>query len=62
MNSPAPSSPCTKICKIAPETRLCLGCGRTADEIASWWTMSEAERLALMATLPERVAGAQTNS
>ena len=62
MNAPTPSSPCTKICKVDPNTALCLGCGRTVDEISSWWRMSEAERVRLMAQLPVRMAAAQTNS
>ena len=27
-------SPCVKICVLHPEARICLGCLRTADEIA----------------------------
>jgi len=36
-------------------TGLCFGCGRTLPEIAKWGGMSEAERLAIMATLPQRM-------
>ena len=52
----APSSPCVKICVIDPVRRLCEGCGRTLAEIAQWARMSEPERLAVMAELPERQA------
>ena len=31
---------------------MCLGCGRTLDEIARWIAMSEAERGRIMAELP----------
>ena len=48
------SSPCIRVCILDPETGLCEGCGRTTEEIARWFRMSEAERLAIMATLPER--------
>ena len=30
------SSPCVKICVIDPLSALCIGCGRTGDEIARW--------------------------
>lgn len=50
------STPCVKICVIDPARRLCEGCGRTLAEIAGWSRMSEAERLAIMAKLRERLA------
>ena len=37
-----------------PRTGFCIGCGRTAREIGDWVSMAEADRLALMATLPRR--------
>ncbi|HSP32460.1 MAG TPA: DUF1289 domain-containing protein [Halomonas sp.] len=39
-----PISPCVQICQIEPSTSLCLGCGRTLDEIAVWGSMTEAEK------------------
>ncbi|MEZ2405526.1 hypothetical protein GGC47_000230 [Bosea sp. OAE752] len=48
------STPCIKVCVIDPASGLCEGCGRTLDEIAQWSGLSEAERLAIMAELPER--------
>jgi uncharacterized protein len=41
-----------------PRTSLCFGCGRTLPEIARWHRMESAERLALMARLPARMAEA----
>jgi predicted Fe-S protein YdhL (DUF1289 family) len=38
-----------------PCAGLCIGCGRTIDEIARWATMSDQERRAIMAALPERM-------
>ena len=49
------SSPCIKICVIDPVSKLCQGCGRTLQEIAQWSRLSEAERLAIMATLEGRL-------
>jgi predicted Fe-S protein YdhL (DUF1289 family) len=49
------STPCVKVCLIDPETGLCEGCGRTREEIAAWFRLSEEERLRIMADLPERM-------
>ena len=51
----AASSPCIRICVIDPASKLCEGCGRTLQEIADWSRLSEAQRLAIMATLEERL-------
>ena len=45
-------SPCVKICTLDARSGLCLGCGRTIDEIARWSAMSAAERARVMAELP----------
>ena len=50
-------SPCTKVCTLDARSGLCLGCGRTIDEIARWGSMSDAERARVMAELPGRRAG-----
>lgn len=47
-------SPCVKICVIHHEEKLCIGCLRTLDEISRWSKMSNDERRALKAELPER--------
>jgi predicted Fe-S protein YdhL (DUF1289 family) len=47
-------SPCVKICVIHPEERLCVGCYRSIDEIATWSRMTPEERRAIMADLPSR--------
>jgi predicted Fe-S protein YdhL (DUF1289 family) len=49
-------TPCVKICTLDARSGLCLGCGRTIDEIARWSTMSAAERARVMAELPARLA------
>jgi len=53
-------TPCTKICTMDAQTRLCRGCGRSIDEIAAWATMSAAERRRVMDELPARLAQART--
>ncbi|ETX14335.1 hypothetical protein OCH239_03310 [Roseivivax halodurans JCM 10272] len=47
-------SPCTKICQIHPEARLCVGCLRTIDEITGWARMTPEDRRRIMDELPER--------
>lgn len=34
--SGAVESPCIRICLLHPEAGLCIGCYRTAAEIAAW--------------------------
>jgi predicted Fe-S protein YdhL (DUF1289 family) len=51
-------TPCTAVCQMDPRTNLCFGCGRTLPEIAAWHRMDSAERLAVMAILPARMAEA----
>ncbi len=51
-------TPCIAVCLINPKSNLCLGCGRTLPEIARWHRMESAERLAVMALLPRRMADA----
>jgi predicted Fe-S protein YdhL (DUF1289 family) len=47
-------SPCVKICVLHPTAGLCVGCLRTADEIAAWSTLTPEARRAIMAELPAR--------
>lgn len=49
------SSPCIRVCLLDPETGLCEGCGRTREEISSWYRIPEEERQRIMAELPERM-------
>jgi predicted Fe-S protein YdhL (DUF1289 family) len=49
------TSPCVRLCTLDPETNMCVGCGRTLPEIATWTRMSEAERQAIIGKLPERL-------
>lgn len=52
------TTPCIAVCFIDPTADLCLGCGRTIQEIARWHRLADAERLAIMAQLPARMAAA----
>jgi len=47
-------SPCIQICVVDTSSGLCSGCGRTLAEIASWSSLTPAERRKIMDRLPER--------
>lgn len=49
-------SPCVKICTYDPESGLCLGCGRTLEEIGGWFSMTDTQRRTVMALLPQRLS------
>ena len=49
-------TPCNRVCVVHPSLALCIGCGRSLDEIARWIALSETERTAIMAQLPARLA------
>ncbi|WP_244299017.1 DUF1289 domain-containing protein [Roseibium aquae] len=47
-------SPCIKVCKIDEPSRLCLGCFRTLEEIATWARLTDAQRDQVMNDLDRR--------
>ncbi|GAA0733078.1 DUF1289 domain-containing protein [Sphingomonas japonica] len=53
-------SPCVLVCAIDAASGWCLGCGRSASEIAQWPFASDAERQALLDRLPERLCQLQS--
>ncbi|MBL0140757.1 MAG: DUF1289 domain-containing protein [Betaproteobacteria bacterium] len=48
------ASPCIGVCTLDAAGRACLGCCRTADEIAVWVAMTPQERAEVIGQLPER--------
>ena len=47
-------SPCVKICTL--EEGVCIGCGRTQDEIRDWVIMTDIQREEIMERLKTRSA------
>ena len=47
-------SPCVQVCQMDPQRGVCLGCGRSLDQIARWSQLSDAERDRILAALPAR--------
>ena len=52
---PVIESPCNRVCTLDPATGLCLGCGRSLDEILRWTEMTDAERERVVAELGRRL-------
>jgi predicted Fe-S protein YdhL (DUF1289 family) len=52
----AAESPCNKICTLDSRGDYCIGCGRTLDEIARWYAMSDDERARVLNRLREKKA------
>lgn len=48
-------SPCVRICTL-DEKQICVGCGRSLDEIAVWSRMSREEKRAVCAIAIKRMA------
>jgi predicted Fe-S protein YdhL (DUF1289 family) len=49
-------TPCKSACVFNPAVGVCVGCGRTLEEIGSWSALPATERARIMADLPRRLA------
>lgn len=49
-------SPCIQVCELDADD-VCLGCGRTVDEIARWAGAGEREKQAIVESGRDRLAG-----
>ncbi len=53
-----PESPCISICTLDDDD-LCVGCGRSLEQISQWALMSREEQWSIVETLkPKALAGA----
>ena len=48
-------SPCINICKVDIERDVCIGCGRTLEEIAHWLEMTDADKEQVNANLQNKI-------
>jgi predicted Fe-S protein YdhL (DUF1289 family) len=55
-------TPCVNVCAVSGLTGLCIGCGRTLDEVAAWASLTDAQREAIMKALPARIAAASSSA
>ena len=49
------ASPCVRNCCL-DERNVCMGCGRTLEEIIAWGTVSDGEKSATLERSRERLA------
>jgi hypothetical protein len=49
-------SPCALICTLDASGVMCLGCGRTREEIAQWMRMTVEEKRTVLAAAEARLA------
>jgi predicted Fe-S protein YdhL (DUF1289 family) len=48
-------SPCISVCRY--ENEVCVGCGRTVDEITNWYDMSNDKKQAVLNRLEKESEG-----
>ncbi|RJP57248.1 MAG: DUF1289 domain-containing protein [Ignavibacteriales bacterium] len=48
-------SPCNNICKLDNSSSICIGCGRTSEEITNWIFYSDEKRVEIMNSLTQRL-------
>lgn len=49
-------SPCISVCRLHPETGICLGCFRTLEEIAAWSGSTPEAKRAMWGVIHQRMA------
>jgi len=47
-------SPCNDICTTDPDSGLCIGCGRTQNEISNWLNYSDEQKKIVLLELKSR--------
>ena len=47
-------SPCTNICKMSINGKICDGCGRTIEEIINWGYLRDDEKKKIIQKIHER--------
>ncbi|MDG2243188.1 MAG: DUF1289 domain-containing protein [Rhodospirillaceae bacterium] len=55
-----PASPCVGVCTVDRETKMCIGCLRTLEEIGGWRTMTLDQKRDVVAACKRRAEDAQT--
>jgi hypothetical protein len=53
-------TPCIRVCVVHPASGLCVGCGRSLDEITRWIVLTDEERSRITADLPRRLVAMAT--
>ena len=48
-------SPCISVCRY--EDEVCVGCGRTVDEVVEWYNFNDEEKQAVLNRLEKKSKG-----
>ena len=48
-------SPCVSICRM--ENEVCVGCGRTVDDVVNWYDMTDDEKQAVLNRIEKESKG-----
>ena len=48
-------SPCKSVCRY--ENEVCVGCGRTVDEVVGWYDMTDVDKQAVLNRLEKEFEG-----
>lgn len=54
MDTATIESPCVDVCELSADD-LCIGCGRSLDEIGNWMTASSAEKAQVLERARQRL-------
>lgn len=54
-----PASPCVSICTVDKESKMCIGCFRTLQEIGAWRAMTLDQKREVVEACKVRAAEAQ---
>lgn len=52
---PPIESPCIGVCRLDPASRICLGCGRSLEEIAKWTQLDNLQKKQVLKLLEARL-------
>ena len=55
-------SPCIGVCKLDIESKICVGCLRSADEIANWPQLDNEKAMQIMEQIKDRYISEKTSN
>ena len=56
------TSPCIGVCKLEIDSNICVGCLRTADEIANWPQLDNEKAMQIMKQIKDRYITEKTSN
>lgn len=61
MPTESTDSPCIGVCSTSLGDEVCLGCGRTFEEVHQWNALSDQEKLTIKKRLAKQLGKANSN-